>query len=305
MNVLIFGGAGYVGYQLTKLFHEHGDTVTVFDSFSNGDQTARDKMKDLTGVAVYEGDIADTKAVHQAVMAASPDIVYNLAAIHYIPYCIENPDKVFATNYQGLQNIITEVGARSDTRLIFASSASVYGSPNERCTIDTPVTPNDIYGASKLAGEHLITYQLHNYVLMRLFNVYGELDPHPHLIPKVARAAVRNEVLELGTACAHRDFVYVKDVAKAFFVAKDAPAGEIYIIATGETHTVKETVDRIYALAESTGEVRYETAANLRAKDASYLCGDPSKLCELGWRPRAGFDDVLMSAVAAARLAEL
>jgi UDP-glucose 4-epimerase len=304
MNVLIFGGAGYVGYELSKLFAERGDTVTVFDAFTNGDTNARKKIHVLAGVIVREGTIADADAVSEVFEASNPEVVYNLAALHYIPYCVEHPREVFATNYRGLQNIIVQMNKRPNTKFIFASSASVYGSPSAVCNLETPVEPNDIYGASKLAGEHLITFQLTNYVIMRLFNVYGKFDPHLHLIPKVAGAAVRDEQLELGTASALRDFVYVEDAAKAFFVAQNAPAGEKYIIASGETRSVKDVVERIYMLADSNGKVRYETKVNMRTKDASYLCGDSTKLRSLGWQPTVDFDKGLASVIAAARAAE-
>lgn len=301
MKVLIFGGAGYVGYELVKCFLDNGDTVAICDAFCNGDESARDKVSALGAITVHEGTIADKNAVRQAIEEFSPDLVYNLAALHYIPYCIEHPDEVYETNYQGLQNIIQVLRGYPQTRFIFASSASVYGSPDQQCTLDAAVDPNDIYGASKLAGEGLIKYQLSNFVIMRLFNVYGNLDPHPHLIPKVARAAVRGENLELGAMESRRDFVHVSDVAQAFFVARNAQSGDTHIIATGETHSVKEVVDRIYQLAGSSGEATYGTASNMRAKDASSLCGDPSTLRALGWASAVGFDDGLRSAIDSAR----
>lgn len=301
MKVLIFGGAGYVGYELVKCFLDNGDTVAIYDAFCNGDASARDKVSALGSITVFEGTIADKKAVRRAIEEFCPDAVYNLAALHYIPYCIQHPDEVYETNYQGLQSIIQTLRDYPHTKFIFASSASIYGSPDQQCTLDTPVDPNDIYGASKLAGEGLIKYQLSNFVIMRLFNVYGSLDPHPHLIPKVARAAVRGENLELGAMESRRDFVHVTDAARAFFVARNAQSGDTHIIATGETHSVKEVVDRIYQLAGSSGRVIYGTSGNMRAKDASYLSGDSSALRALGWAPVVGFDDGLRSAIDSAR----
>mgnify|MGYP000845848756 FL=1 len=300
MKVLIFGGAGYVGYELVKCFLDNGDTVAIYDAFCNGDTSAHDKVSALGSVTVFEGTIADKKAVRRAIEEFCPDVVYNLAALHYIPYCIQHPDEVYETNYQGLQNIIQVLRDYPQTKFIFASSASVYGSPDQQCTLDTPVDPNDIYGASKLAGEGLIKYQLSNFVIMRLFNVYGSLDPHPHLIPKVARAAVRGEDLELGAMEAKRDFVHVTDVARAFFVARNGCPGDTYIVATGETHSVKEVVDKIYQLSGSLGKVTYGTVGNIRAKDASYLSGDYSALRALGWAPMVQFDEGLRSAIDAA-----
>lgn len=301
MRVLIFGGAGYVGYELTRQCIKNHCEVAIYDSFSNGDIRARAKIAELSGVKVYENTIADAAGVAAAISEFRPDVVYNLAALHYIPYCIEHPEEVFATNYLGLQNIITVIRDHPNAKFVFASSASVYGSPKEKCTLDTPTVPNDIYGASKLAGEQLIQHQLKNYVIMRLFNVYGDLDPHPHLIPKVSRAAVNNEILELGTASAKRDFVYVRDVANAFFIAHASPKAQTYIVATGELHSVSEVVSHIYAKAKSQGKVCYETQTNMRAKDASLLSGDASKLRSLGWAPTVSFDEGIATTIDAAR----
>lgn len=301
MNCLIIGGAGYVGTELVRACLARDDTVTVLDNFSNGDSSAQARTAKL-GVNVIEGTIANEQVVREVIGQQNFDIIYHLAAIHYIPYCIEHPNEVFETNYRGLQNVITCIRELPKAPLfIFASSASVYGSPTETCTEATSLKPNDIYGSSKLAGEHLIEYQLENYVMMRLFNVYGELDPHPHLIPKIVKAATSDQTLELGTATAKRDFVYVKDVANAFYAARNAPKGSTYIIATGKTHSVSEAVDAIYRLSASKGTVIYDTAPNMRAADASNLCGDASRLRSLGWQPSVTFYEGLQTAIDAQR----
>lgn len=301
MKVMIFGGAGYVGQELVKKFAEQHHEIAVYDSFTNGDLTAHSKLVVLDNITIFKHSVTDAKIVEKCVDAFKPELVYNLAALHYIPYCIEHPQEVFDTNYLGLQNILSSLVKSPHIKFIFASSASVYGSQNEQCSIDTPVSPNDIYGASKLAGEYLIKYQYKNYVLMRLFNVYGELDPHPHLIPKVVKAAVNNESLNLGTATAKRDFIHVKDVANALYIARKSAAEETYNVASGTAYAVKDIVDKIYTMTNSTGNVSFDTAENMRENDASFLSGDASKLIQLGWRTTVSVDDGIITAIEAYR----
>lgn len=297
MRILIFGGAGYVGQELVKMFSKATHEVAVFDNFSNGDTLAVRRLNKLKNVTIFQNTIANGSAVEEVITEFNPDVIYNLAALHYIPYCFEHPDEVFETNYSGLQNIISCLAKKPHVKFIFASSASVYGSHPNICNLATECLPNDLYGASKLSGEYLIKYQLENYVIMRLFNVYGNQDPHPHLIPKVIKAAVSNQNLNLGTAIAKRDFIHVNDVANALFVAINAPSKETYIVASGKSYSVKEIVEKIYKIANSSGIVTYDTIENIRSKDAPELMGDASKLESLGWSSSIELDEGLAAAI--------
>ena len=306
MNVLIIGGAGYIGFELSKIFcDESTDSVTIYDNFSNGNVHARVDALAL-GAEVIEGDIADREKLLEVFATTRPQLVYNLAAIHYIPYCIEHPDEVFNTNFLGMQNVITAIKSLSVApKLIFASSASVYGSRTSPCVESDPYNPNDIYGASKVAGELLVKHQLTDYAIMRFFNAVGELDPHPHLLPKVARKVLAGERLQLGTADAYRDFIYVKDIARAIYLAKGAAAGAVYNVGTGVPHTVKEVVDAMFDYVGRENNVEYETSDNLRANDASFLCADASRLRQdLGWSPTVDFHQAIATAVMAAASSE-
>lgn len=276
---------GYVGRELVHLYAaDSRHTVTVFDL---NEQT---HQKFPSNVHSIVGDIRDAQLVKKTVADTQPSLVYNLAAIHYIPYCIEHPDEVVSTNITGTQNIIDALRPLKDTRFIFASSASIYGSPDSKAVETDVYNPNDIYGASKVAGEVLIRTQLSNYVIIRLFNVFGKTDPHPHLIPKVVAKLSRGEKLELGTKKAERDFVYIDDAARGFYLAASAESGEIFNLGTGETHTVQEVVDTVQSATKSRSEIVFNTPANIRKKDADYLCADNTKIVsQLGWKSTVSF----------------
>lgn len=285
---------GYVGRELVQLFAAQPDTiVTIFDLQPNPGITFPANVHSIVG------DIRDGNQVKKVVADLQPDLVYNLAAIHYIPYCVEHPDEVVATNITGMQHIIDAVHPfGASTKFIFTSSASVYGSLASKARETDPYNPNDIYGASKVAGEVLTRTQLSNFVIIRLFNVFGETDPHPHLIPKVVSTLSKANPLELGTSATKRDFIYVKDAAKGFFAAANAFAGEVFNLGTGETHTVQEVVDTVREVTRSSSEIIFNTPANLRKKDADYLCADTTKIVStLGWKPTMSFKDGIKTTI--------
>lgn len=286
MNILIFGGMGYVGRELVEQYAaDPKNMVTIFDLQEKIDRVFPSNVRSIVG------DIRDASAVKKVVAETAPELVYNLAAVHYIPYCIEYPDEVIATNITGLQNIISAIRPNETTKLIFASSASVYGSPQSKVLESDPYSPNDIYGASKVAGEVLIRTQLTNFVIIRLFNVFGESDPHPHLVPKVTSTLAKGDTLELGTSTAKRDYIYVKDAARGFFLAGSATTGETFNLGTGETHSVREVVDTARVATHSTSEVIFDTTPNLRKRDADYLCANNTKIVsQLGWKPTVSFE---------------
>lgn len=300
MKIIIFGGGGYVGLELCKLLSRNSHDITIADNFSNGDAAARKKAFDL-GVSIAEVNIADTDEVNTVMQAFKPDIVYNLAAIHYIPYCITHPTEVFQANISGTQNIITSIKSLDHIkpRLIFSSSASVYGSLDRPCREDDPYNPNDIYGASKVAGELLIRHQLDDYTILRFFNIIGGKDPHPHLTPKVIENVISNKPLRLGTRYARRDFVDVRDVADALYLAKDAPSNRIFNVGTGSTYSVEELVETVKEVINNHDfDVRYETPSNMRENDAPYLCADIEEAKRtLRWFPRHSFEDSIVSSI--------
>lgn len=296
MKYLIIGGAGYVGQELVRLLTDKDADVVVLDAFKHGNKASF--IERFPEVEYIEADISEGEAVSSTVQRIKPDIIYLLAAIHYIPYCISHPDEVVATNIQGLQNTIDAIKLSvTNARLVFASSAAVYGSPTTKCTEETVSAPNDIYGYSKQMGEWLIRNQLTDYVILRLSNVFGRQDPIPHLIPKTAKFLKSNEPLELGNSVAKRDYVFVDDVASAFVYVASAPSGEIYNVSTGETHDVREVVNTLSKLTGSSSTITFETANNLRAVDADYLCSDNTKLQGLGWKPSVSFEEGLRTAI--------
>lgn len=296
-RIMVIGGAGYVGSAIVEQLLADGATVLVFDNFSVGSEYRL--PIDNPNLSMHAGSITNLPALQNVMTQFEPNLVFHLAAIHYIPVCIANPQAVIDTNITGTANVVAAIKKLNPApRLIFASSASVYGAETPAPqTIDCGVRPCDIYGYSKLLGEHLVVSQLENYTIARLFNVFGESDPTPHLIPSIVRQ-LDQPLVELGSSTAKRDYVFVQDAARAFIaLSKRGKVGGTYNIGTGSSYTVEEVCDLLCSILVNPPVFKFN-AIQPRPVDPPALCADIADLVrDTGWKPsvglRAGLSTVL------------
>lgn len=293
-RALITGGAGFAGHHLAELVLNKGCRVRVLDDFSVG---TRENLAALTGRAGFSltvTDLRDAQATAAAVADFRPDVVFHLAAVHFIPYCSTHPTETVKINVVGTQHLLEAVGNTPSVRkFIFASTADVYrpqDAPNAED--ETPTGSFDIYGISKLFGEELIRYYRRmcpdvTFVIARLFNIYGPGETNPHVLPDIFGHMGESDTLPLGNVEPKRDFIYVTDVADALWAlgAESTPAAEVNV-ATGKEYSVRELVD---CIAELTGRKLTITRdpAKFRESERMHLVGDPGKIRRLtGWRPK-------------------
>ena len=294
MKVLIFGGSGYIGTELVRLLIERygASNVVVFDLIKGI----------VEGVEYIVSDITKKDEVKKAIHSHKPDAIVNLAAVHYIPYCIEHPKEVVKINVDGVRNIldsIKEVDGYSP-RFVFASSASIYGSHDKVIRENFAKIPNDVYGESKLHAEQVILENYSNYALLRMFNVAGNKDPNPHLMPKVVEKALKNEPIELGNRLSKRDYVDVIDVANAYILAIESKDTIVCNIGTNVATSVEELVDLILDKTDSKSEVSYSEPKFIRKADAPLLQADISEAERvLGWKPKKQLPEIIESAIKA------
>lgn len=177
MNILITGGAGYVGTELLSLLASRTDVtkVIVYDNLSRGNYNSFIGASKLpAGKAVFvEGDILDTRKLKKLIDAA--DVVYHLAAYVSTPFADQNPHLFEQVNHWGTAELTYMMENRPEKKLVFASSVSVYGASNEESTAQSELNPRTFYGISKMRGEeHVarIAEKIPVYI-MRLGNVYG------------------------------------------------------------------------------------------------------------------------------------
>ena len=252
-QVLVTGGAGFIGSWLAETLVNLGSVVTVIDNLYSG---KLDNLRHLLKhIKFFEGDIKDMSIVKRVV--EGKDYVFHLAANASVPNSMKNLDYDFETNVKGTYNILKAVHLLgSDTRVIYASSAAVYGEPH-RLPINeshklSPISP---YGASKLCGEIYClafnrVYDLKT-VLLRLFNVYGPKQPRYVIYDFLTKLSQNKDTLEvLGTGKQKRDFIYITDAVNAFLVAaqKEEAIGQAINIGTGTLISIKQLASLLIKL---------------------------------------------------------
>jgi|GEM_PF-143877 len=302
-RAFVVGGAGYVGSAIARQLLQKGYTVAVFDDFSTG---LRSNLPAPNAqLELYEGTITEASEIRAAIYAFNPDVIFHMAALHYIPDCTNAPDTTLDVNTHGTLNVINAARElNSQPRFIFTSSASVYGAKTPAPQrVDAIPQPCDIYGYSKLVGEHLVRSRYNNYVIARLFNVFGDRDPIPHLIPSIVRQLL-NKRVELGNPDSKRDFIHVSDAARAFIaLAEQGVTAHTYNIGSGVTHSVQEVIDTLVALSSSTAEFIFQSS-ELRAVDPGALCADISDITrDTNWQPRVNLEDGLKTVLEASKTA--
>ena len=291
-NVIVVGGAGFVGSHLVDFCLERGCQVLVFDDFSTG---RREFLAEHPALQVEEGDILDTAHLAATVRSFKADTLYHLAAIHYIPACEEHPEKALRINVEGTQSVLTASGAYEDlSRIVFASTGALYdpenqGPLNEGATIRA----HGIYGISKLAAEQLLKYHISKantqVVAARLFNVVGRRETNPHMIPAISGQLSRGRhQITLGNLHPRRDYIHVEDVGEALFSMGHMRLHngfDVFNVGSGVEHSVQEVVD---LFAEVIGEpLEVISLPELQRKvDRPTQLADSSKLQnETGWHP--------------------
>jgi UDP-glucose 4-epimerase len=184
-RILITGGNGYVGRQLTRRLYDRHE-VCVVDNLRYGQN--RFSAEDLAKIRFEAIDIADAAAVAAVVEAFGPDVIVHLAAVHYIPECERDPWNALRTNLMGLVSLL--LAAPENSRFVYASSGAVY-KPDDcpHREAKAALEPSDIYGLTKLHGEHYVRYLAQKRslaaVIVRLFNVVGPGETNPHLLPEI------------------------------------------------------------------------------------------------------------------------
>jgi UDP-glucose 4-epimerase len=297
---LLIGGNGFIGKSICKILLKRNDEVFIYDNFSNSSFHQAKKL--LNNQNIFEGDIRDKGNVLSVIKEVNPDFIIHLAAIHYIPDCDKDPELMHSINIKGTINILESiVETKSDALFLFPSTASVYKSEYTLLTEDTPPSPQNIYGDSKLLAEGIIKERLkERFVIFRLFNVYGTEDQTPHIIPSFISQAVKSNHIKVGNLTPIRDYILVDDVAKAF--TQDFPKqslGNIFNLGTGNGYSPKDILDLLSSIKQKVLsndiELTYEQSSNLtRSNDNNSLVACMSKFkAAFGWAPNTEFKEAL------------
>jgi len=318
MNVLVTGGAGYIGSVVVEQLIAHGHRAVVYDNLSKGHRAA------VSPDAVFvEGDLADRVKLIQSFKEHQVEAVIHMAAFSLVSESVPHPHRYFANNVvngHSLLDAILETGVK---KIVFSSTAATYGAPETMpITEETPHNPTNPYGESKLAFEKMLrwydeAYQLRS-VSLRYFNAAGasqrfgeDHDPETHLIPNVLRVAagkashldVFGEDYPTPDGSCVRDYIHVIDLADAHVLALNVlahrsevynPSG-VYNLGYGSGYSVAEVVEMA---RQVTGRRIPTEAAPRRAGDPPVLIASSDKIRrDLGWNPRhSELDRIIESA---------
>lgn len=266
-----------------------GCEVAIIDCFRYpGRRELIPQDKQLT---IYEGDLRDESWARKVVSGFNPSVVYHLAAIHYIPECEANPIEALQINVVATQVILEAVRSLPLRCFQFASTSSVYLYQGEPYGEDDTLGPMETYGITKYTCEMLVR-QFHktsgqNCVITRFFNVYGENETQPHVIPAILEQIKRGErTIKLGNIDSRRDFVFMADLVGALttLMKVDGIALETFNIGTGRAVSIRELVETVGDLIGEKINIEVDPA-RLRKTDPPLLQMKVGKLEKAtGWR---------------------
>lgn len=285
-NVLITGGAGFIGRALVGECLRQGHNVSVLDNLCAG--TLENLREFREDISFHEIDILDAARVRAAMDAARPEMVFHLAAHHFIPFCNAHPQDTLRVNAEGSYVVLSEA-ARAGARIaVSASSGALYPSQEDPLREDLGVAPVDVYGFSKQLMEHtcqfVATTSGLSCVAARLFNVYGPFETNPHLIPDIISGLRIGRTLHLGNTHTKRDYIYVDDVAALLYRCARLTEPEYLTvnIGTGVQYSADDIVREIEEILGTEIEVQVD-ASRRRAVDKLFQRADTGRLkCLLG-----------------------
>jgi UDP-glucose 4-epimerase len=313
LKILVTGGAGYIGGTVALRLLAAGHNVLIYDNFSHGH---RDLVP--TGTQLIEGDLADRERLTRIFRDEQIDGVMHFAALIEAGESMKQPEIFFRNNTASTLSLLEAMLASGVDRLVFSSTAAVYGEPTSTpIEEDAVLAPTNAYGESKLLVEHMLTWlnRIHGlrYASLRYFNVAGAVEgrgeahePESHLIPLILDVALgRRKSIKIfgqdyptpdGTCI--RDYVHVGDLADAHILALDALGTHsrlIYNIGNGHGFSVREVVESVRRVTGHPIPVLEEPR---RPGDPAVLVASSKRIMdELGWKPRfSALDDVVRSA---------
>ncbi len=290
-KILITGGAGFIGSHLVDVCLNAGHTVLVYDNFSVGNHTF---LQDHPSLKIVEGDILDASLLAKTVQEFNPEVLYHLAAIHFIPACENDPAMALRINVEGTQNVLMAC-RNAGIKIIFTSTGAIYDPALETVlSEDSNIDTRDIYGLTKHTAERLVQYHVTkgfgSVVIARLFNAAGRRETNPHLLPAIMEQISRGDKnIELGNLYPRRDYIHVEDIAEALYSVRtvnsiDYPA--VFNIGSGKEYSVKELVDICSETINESLNI-IQVPSRIRKLDRpSQLAGISAIWEATGWKPR-------------------
>ena len=325
MNIIVTGGAGFIGSHTVVELLGGGYDVVVVDNYSNSKPCVNDRVRKITGrdFKVYDCDMCNPAALDAVFAAEHIDAVIHFAGLKAVGESVAQPVRYYRNNLDSTLNLISSMKKYGVGTVVFSSSATVYGSPKSvPIREDFPLSTTNPYGETKLMIERILddcrkAGDIASVSILRYFNPIGAHesgmigeDPKGipnNLVPYIAKVAVgKLEKVHVygndyptpdGTGV--RDYIHVSDLADAHIAAlkyldRDERKYDAFNVGTGEGTSVRQIVDEVKKV---TGLPFKETVMGRRAGDPPHLIGSPKRINEeMGWHAKYNVEDIVKSA---------
>jgi UDP-glucose 4-epimerase len=323
MRVLVTGGAGYIGSHTLLELMAQGHEVFVLDNYSNATPEVLARVRSLSNGTVQDvaGDVRDSAVLDHVMQDFAPEAVIHFAGLKAVGESAEKPLSYYDVNINGTLALLHAMDRAGCRRIIFSSSATVYGEPQYLPYDEAhPVNPMSVYGRTKLMAEQILTDWVaadpaRSAVLLRYFNPVGahpsaDLGEDPrdipnNLMPYIAQVAVgkRDQLSVFGNdydtsdGTGLRDYIHVVDLARAHvaalgYAAKHSGARP-FNVGTGQNYSV---LDMVAAFEKASGRAIPTQIGPRRAGDVAAMLADATRARdELGWQATHGLDDMATS----------
>jgi len=301
MNILVTGGAGYIGSATAEALAKAGHAVTVYDSLITGHRQAVPAE-----AAFVQADLSDSHALIETLTREKFDAIMHFAAFIEAGESMKEPGRFFQNNFTNSLSLMENAIRAGVKRFVFSSTAAVYQSSDEPLTEASYLAPTNVYGQTKLMVEQALEWyrQIHDlhYASLRYFNACGALpgrgeahQPESHLIPLVLRVPLgQSESISIfgtdyptpdGTCI--RDYIHISDLVSAHLLALEGLNERdqmVYNLGSGNGYSVREVIETARRV---TGQRIPSTELPRRPGDSAILVASPEKIQrELGWKPQ-------------------
>lgn len=304
-TVMVTGGAGFIGAPLCRGLAQDGTQVVAYDNLSLGQPEVRTPDGRCETIVA---DVRDTARLRDSLQRVRPQVVFHLAALHFIPDCNARPYEAMDINVNGTRGLLHACREFPPEAVVFASTAAVYPAQPGLFDEANPPGPLDVYGSTKLVGEELLELFARETgipgVAARLFNAFGPADANPHLLPAIATQLQDGaRTIRLGNLDPVRDYVHVRDIVAALRLLggrRPAPF-EIFNVGSGVGRSVRQVVQAFDAALGLSLSIEQDPEL-VRSVERQELVADPGRLArETGWAPRVDFEEGLRELVAEPR----
>lgn len=289
MKILVTGGAGFIGSNLTKRLTEDGHDVVVLDSLLRGNKIDKATFSKINFI---KGDVRDAELVNQA--AKGCDLIFHFAAVLGVDVVADNPVETMDVEVIGTRNVVLAAEANGINRIMYASTSGIYGHSaiESALTEEVLVDPRTSYAMAKRYNEiYLASHNEEkglNAISLRFFNVYGHNQDNRMVVPRFFEQAMNNESITVfGTGKQTRDFTYIDDTIEACVRLMDVKGSHIVNIANEEEWCIDDLAKAILDITQSKSEIKFIDAPKKRYDyEVERRVGSSNKLVKLiGYKP--------------------